>query len=71
MKKEYTQNEMEQIYDLVKKGSFNNMVTLNMSLYSMLEHKIITEDAALAASNNKNELKQMIRGVFYGTGMDK
>lgn len=64
-------NEMEQIYDLVKKGSFNNMVTLNMSLYSMLEHKIITEDAALAASNNKNELKQMIRGVFYGTGMDK
>lgn len=64
-------NEMEQIYDLVKKGSFNNMLTLNMSLYSMLQHGDITEDAALLASSNKNELKQMIRGVFYGTGMDK
>ncbi len=64
-------NEMEQIYDLVKKGSFNNMLTLNMSLYSMLQRGDITEDAALLASSNKNELKQMIRGVFYGTGMDK
>ena len=64
-------NELEQIYDLVKKGSFNNMITLNMSLYSMLQRGEITEDAALIASSNKNELKQMIRGVFHGTGMDK
>ena len=64
-------NELEQIYDLVKKGSFNNMITLNMSLYSMLQRGEITEDAALLASSNKNELKQMIRGVFHGTGMDK
>ena len=64
-------NELEQIYDLVKKGSFNNMITLNMSLYSMLQRGEITEDAALIASSNKNELKQMIRGVFQGTGTDK
>lgn len=64
-------NELEQIYDLVKKGSFNNMITLNMSLYSMLQRGEITEDAALLASSNKNELKQMMRGVFHGTGMDK
>ena len=64
-------NELEQIYDLVKKGSFNNMITLNMSLYSMLQRGEITEDAALIASSNKNELKQMMRGVFHGTGMDK
>jgi len=63
-------NEMEQIYDLVKKGSFNSMTTLNMSLYSMLQAGTITEDAALTASSNKNELKQMIRGVFHGTRMD-
>ncbi len=62
-------NNLEQVYDLVKKGSFNNMLTLNMSLYSMLQRKEIDEDAALLASSNKNELKQMIRGVFYGTGM--
>lgn len=64
-------NELEQIYDLVKKGSFNNMITLNMSLYGMLQRGEITEEAALIASSNKNELKQMIRGVFHGTGMDK
>ena len=64
-------NELEQIYDLVKKGSFNNMITLNMSLYGMVQRGEITEEAALIASSNKNELKQMIRGVFHGTGMDK
>lgn len=63
-------NDLEQVYDLVKKGSFNNMISLNMSLYSMLQHGDITEDAALLASSNKNELKQMIRGVFHGTGLD-
>ncbi len=64
-------NELEQIYDLVKKGSFNNMITLNMSLYDMFQKGDITQEAALLASSNKNELKQMIRGVYHGTGMDK
>ncbi len=63
-------NELEQIYDLVKKGSFNNMITLNMSLYEMFQRGDITKEAALSASSNKNELKQMLRGVFHGTGMD-
>ena len=60
-------NDLEQIYDLVKRGSFSNMISLNMSLYSMLQNKEITEDEAILASTNKNELKQMIRGVFHGT----
>lgn len=62
-------DELEQIYDLVKKGSMNNMITLNMSLYSMLKDGLITEEAALSASSNRNELKQMIRGVYHGTGL--
>lgn len=64
-------NELEQIYDLVKKGSFNSMITLNNSLYGMLQEGLITEEAALTASSNRNELQQMIRGVYHGTGMDK
>lgn len=64
-------NELEQIYDLVKKGSFNNMTTLNMSLFGMLQQNLITEEAALNASNNKNELQQMIRGVYHGAILDK
>lgn len=64
-------DELEQVYDLIKKGSFNSMITLNSSLYEMLQNGDITEEAALLASSNENELKQMIRGVYHGTGMGK
>ena len=64
-------DELEQIYDLVKKGSFNNMITLNMSLFKLVKDKIITQETALQASENKSELQQMFKGVYHGTGMDK
>lgn len=59
-------NELEQVYDLVRKGSYNNMITLNTSLYNMIKSGDVTEEVALAASNNPNELQQMLRGVFHG-----
>ena len=61
-------NELESIYDLLKKGSFNSMISSNMSLYAMLKEGLIKEEDALLASNNKSELEQMIRGVYHGTG---
>lgn len=64
-------NELEQIYDLVRKGSFNNMMTLNMSLFKLLQDGLITEEAALTASGNKSELQQMIRGAFHGSSVDR
>lgn len=60
-------DKLEEIYDLVKKGSFNNMITMNASLYSLYEQGFITEETAMIYSDNKNELQQMFRGVFYGT----
>ena len=60
-------DKLEDIYELVKKGSFNNMITMNTSLYSLFEQGFITEETAMAYSDNKNELQQMFRGVFHGT----
>ncbi len=59
-------DKLEEIYDLVKKGSFNNMITMNTSLYQLYEQDYISEETAMAYSDNKNELQQMFRGVFHG-----
>lgn len=60
-------NELESIYDLVRKGSFSDMLTMNMSLFKLYEDGIITEEEAMEKSDNKNELQQMFRGVYHGT----
>jgi len=64
-------DELEQIYELVKKGSFNDMLTLNMSLFKLVEKGIISQEEALNNSYNKNELKQMLKGVYHGTKLNK
>jgi len=63
-------DELEQIYSLVKKGSFNEMITMNMSLLKLVQNEIITKDEAINASENKIELQQMLRGVYHGTAED-
>ncbi|MBP3925132.1 PilT/PilU family type 4a pilus ATPase [bacterium] len=60
-------DNLDEIYSLVKKGSFNNMITMNMSLYQMVEQGYITEDAAMYYADQKVELQQMFKGVFHGT----
>lgn len=64
-------DELDQVYELVKKGSFNDMLTLNMSLFKLVEKGLIDQDEALNTSYNKNELKQMIKGVYHGTKLNK
>ena len=59
-------NELDKIYDLVKKGAFDNMLTLNNSLYQLVKAKSITRETALEFSDNRNELSQMLRGVYHG-----
>lgn len=60
-------NKLEDVYELVKKGSYNCMLTMNSSLYRLYELGLITEEVAVEYSDNKNELQQMFRGVFHGT----
>lgn len=60
-------DELDNIYDLVKKGSFNEMLTMNMSLFKLVENGTVTVEDALEKSDNKNELQQMLKGVYHGT----
>ena len=70
--KDYIEKDkLEEVYDLVKKGSLNNMITMNMSLYNLYQEGLISEEIALEYSDDRNELKQMFRGVFHGTGQFK
>ncbi len=64
-------NELDQIYGLVKNGSFDNMITMNMSIYKLYQEGKISKETALTYSDNKTELEQMMRGVYRGTGMNK
>ena len=64
-------DELPKIYDLAKKGSFADLLTLNTSIFELLQQELITEEDALIASNDKNELNQMIRGVYHGSGFDR
>lgn len=57
-------DNLEDVYDLVRKGSFSDMITMNMSIFELCKRGYITEATGLAATDNKNELSQMLRGVF-------
>ncbi len=60
-------DELEQIYDLVKKGSYNDMITMNMSLLQLIKDGVIAQEVALEVSDNKVEIGQMLRGAYHGT----
>ena len=59
-------DELDNIYDLVKKGSFNSMITMNMSLYNLYSNDLITEEVAMENSDDRTELAQMIKGAYSG-----
>lgn len=60
-------DELEQIYDLVKKGSYNDMITMNMSLLQLIKEGLISKETAVEVSDNKVEIEQMLRGAYHGT----
>ena len=61
-------DELEEIYKLVQKGSYNDMLTFNIALYELFKKGIITKETALEHSDNPNELIHYIRGVYSGSG---
>lgn len=60
-------DELEQVYDLVKKGSYNDMITMNMSLLQLIKEGMIDQETAIDVSDNKVEINQMLRGAYHGT----
>ncbi len=55
-------NNTMEIYNLVNQGSFGEMLSFNTSLVYLIKNNIISVEEALNATNDKNQLKQMLRG---------
>ena len=60
-------DELEEIYKLVQKGSYNDMLTFNACLYSLYKKGLITKEEALENTDNENELIHLMRGVYSGS----
>ena len=61
-------DELEEIYKLVQKGAYNDMITFNISLYDLYQKGLISKEVALEHSDSPNELMHYIRGVYSGSG---
>jgi len=57
----------EEIYELLRANSVDNMISMNTSLAKLVECGAISEEVALLNSNDESELEKMFRGVFQGT----
>lgn len=60
-------NEIENLYTLIDEGNFSGMMSMNASMYKLVKANLITPEVAVENSNNPNEMKQMLQGVFHGT----
>ena len=58
--------KLEDVYLLMQKSRSHNLITMNASIYSLLKHSQVTKEVAIEYSDNKNELEQMIRGIYHG-----
>lgn len=57
----------EEIYTLLRDNTVDDMISMNMSFAMLVENGCITEEEALAASNDVPELEKIFRGVYQGT----
>ena len=57
----------EEIYELLRDNTVDNMISMNNSLATLADKGLITEEEALASSNDESELEKMFRGVYQGT----
>ena len=57
----------EEIYNLLSSTGVDNMISMNESLANLATKECISQEEALEASNDVNELEKMFRGVYQGT----
>ena len=63
----FLKDELEEIYKFVQNGSYDGMITFNESLYDLYKQGKITKEMALEHSDNQNELRNLMRGVYTGS----
>ena len=57
----------EEIYELLRDNTIDNMISLNSSLAMLTDRGCISQSEALENSNDESELEKIFRGVYQGT----
>jgi len=60
-------NNTDEIYELLRDNTIDNMISMNASLALLNDKGYITQEEALNNSNDEPELEKMFRGVFQGS----
>lgn len=62
------ENNVKQIPNAIAGGGEDLMQTFNMSLVSLIKQKLITEEEAMWWSDNPDELKMNLQGIYLSQG---
>ena len=57
----------EEIYQLLQQNNYDDMISMNQSLSELVERGLVSEEEAIEASNDKEELQGLFRGAFRGS----
>ena len=60
-------DNFDEIYNCLREGAYNEMMTLNTSLLHLVKEDKLSEEEALAVTEDENELTKMLKGAFSGT----
>jgi twitching motility protein PilT len=56
------QGKYDEIFELMREGEYDGMITTNQSLFNLYQEGRITEEATMAMSPTPNEMSMMLRG---------
>ncbi len=62
------ENNLKQIPNVIAGSKEDGMQTFNMSLTTLIKEKLISEQEAMLASDNPEELKMNLQGIFLSQG---
>ncbi len=60
-------NRLDKLFTAIEAGKGDRMITFNRSLLSLVNEGVITEDEALLASSNPEQLRMNLQGIFLDT----
>lgn len=61
-------DEIEKIYEFLKMGDYEGMMSMNLSLLRLVQSGLITQKTAIQISDIPGEMEMMLKGAFHGTG---
>lgn len=60
-------NQLEEVDMLIKRGGYQNMVSMNASIFKLFKGGVISKEEALNSTDDEVELNQMLRGIYHGS----